>query len=464
MQIIRSLIPAIELLTDNEKFCQDFVNFFMDNNGEEGKVKVLLPVLASLACCSSNTCLPSIVLTREDSMQLLLCLCDRIVKKSSFRSTSASTQRSAISCMFSILVSESFINDQPSTVQVLLQESISPSIWQAFHQSKGEVDMSTQEEWFYNAVCLAAVMGAASAFQGRRDTAVVLDRVTEFLLDLCCDGRLHPPYYSIPMLTMTARDNVSSGGQQPLREEVISIVGGMAFGTMLTLHCNSLRSPFWKQRAASMAIIRLLNTVQSNEKSFYLSSSVPLGCLIALSHFVCCTTPLAALGDDSRIRAIALAISRGLSSSIAVVFSCRCSEDIERRGISSFLTVGLSALLKIISLVPLNTLSPILMDANYSVLRSLLAIISTPKHQKRQQQPFWTDDCGVHTGIEMDDVHVPRQLLALECFLQVSVRTTYWNDGKICDVIIHTLSLALDSPSYAVRRAAGAIQNVWSKS
>jgi hypothetical protein len=55
--------------------------------------------------------------------------------------------------------------------------------------------------------------GAASAFQGRRDTAVVLDRVTEFLLDLCCDGILHPPFYSIPMLTMMVRDNVSNGGQ-----------------------------------------------------------------------------------------------------------------------------------------------------------------------------------------------------------------------------------------------------------
>jgi hypothetical protein len=164
MQIIRSLIPAIELLSDNEKFCQDVVKYFMDNNGEEGKVKVLLPVLASLACCSSNTCLPTIVLTREDSMQLLLCLCDRIVKKSSFQSISASTQRSAVSCLFSILVSESLINDQPSTVQVLLQESISPSIWQAFHQSKGEVDMSTHEEWFYDAVCLAAVMVWISNF------------------------------------------------------------------------------------------------------------------------------------------------------------------------------------------------------------------------------------------------------------------------------------------------------------
>jgi hypothetical protein len=130
--------------------------------------------------------------------------------------------------------------------------------------------------------------------------------------------------------------------------------------------------------------------------------------------------------------------------------------------------VGLSALLKIISLAPLNILSPILMDANYSVLRALLTIVSTPKHQKRQQQqqqhPFWTEDCGVPTGIEMEDVHVPRILLALECFLQVSIRTTYWSDGKIRDAIIHTLSLALDSPSYAVRRAAGAIQNVWSKS
>lgn len=266
------------------------------------------------------------------------------------------------------------------------------------------------------------------------------------------------------MPTTIARDAVSDEGQQMLSESVLSIVGGMAFGTMLTLHCNSLRSPFWKQRAASMAIIRLLNRIHSNEKSSYSSSTVPLGCLIALSHFVCCTTPLAALGDDGQIRAIAHAISRGLSSYIAVVPICRDREDIERRGISSFLTVGLSALLKIISLAPLNTLSLILVDTNYSVLSALLATLSMPKQQKGQQKPFWTADCGVYTRIEMDDDHVPRQLLALECFLQVSIRTTIWKESKIRNAIIHTLSLALDSPSYAVRRAAGVIQNELLKS
>lgn len=291
-----------------------------------------------------------------------------------------------------------------------------------------------------------------------------MDRVTEFLVDLCCDGRPTLPFYSMTMPTTIARDAVSDEGQQILSESVVSIVGGMAFGTMLTLHCNSLRSPFWKQRAASMAVIRLLNTIHSNEKSLYASCRVPLGCLIALSHFVCCTTPLAALGDDDRIRAIAHAISRGVSSYIAVIPECKAGEDIERRGISAFLTVGVSALLKIITLAPLNALSTILLDANYSVLRALLATLSTPKQQKEQQKPFWTEDSGVRTRIEMDDDLVPRQLLALECFLQVSIRTTIWKESKFRNAIIHTLSLALDSPSYAVRRAAGAIQNELSKS
>ena len=66
------LIPAIELLSDNEKFCQDFVIFFMDNNGEQGKVRILLPVLASLACCSSNTCLPSVILSGSTMLFALL--------------------------------------------------------------------------------------------------------------------------------------------------------------------------------------------------------------------------------------------------------------------------------------------------------------------------------------------------------------------------------------------------------
>jgi hypothetical protein len=182
MQIICSLIPAIDLLSDNEQFCQDMVNIFMENNGEEGKVEVLLPVLASLACCSNNTCLPSAVLAREDSIQLLKCLCDRILKKWSFQSARSSTSRNAVSCVFSILASESLRDEQVSTVQVLLQESILPSIWQAFYQSKGEVDLSTQQEWFHDAVCLAAVMVWKTSFALKTGNRYINRLLTSFLM------------------------------------------------------------------------------------------------------------------------------------------------------------------------------------------------------------------------------------------------------------------------------------------
>lgn len=260
--------------------------------------------------------------------------------------------------------------------------------------------------------------------------------------------------------------NINDDGQ-PISEKVISVVGGMAFGTMLTVHCDSLRSPFWKQRAASIAVIELLNVFSASQKSQGSSSNFLLGCLLALSHFVCCTTPLAALGGDDQIQAIAHAISMGLSIYTAAVpssssGSSSSSEDVERKGISSFQTVGLSALLKIVSIAPLSTLPPILLDSHYTVLRVLLATLTTVPRQQHQTLRG-TKDCGVHSMVELEDNQVARQLLALECFLQVSSRTTYWKDGKIRSVIIHRLALALDSPSYAVRNAAGMVQNIWSK-
>jgi hypothetical protein len=90
---------------------------------------------------------------------------------------------------------------------------------------------------------------------------------------------------------------------------------------------------------------------------------------VVLSRFVCSTTCSAALGGDGQIQAIAHAISMGLYIYIAAVpsssgggSSSSSSEEAERKGISSFLTVGLSTLLKIVSVAPLSTLCPYLTE------------------------------------------------------------------------------------------------------
>jgi hypothetical protein len=139
-------------------FCRGIVSVFMDDIADGWKVKVLLPVLATLACCRNNSCLPSIFTRQDDMIRLSLHLCDLILNKNCSATSASTTQRAAISCLFSILVSNVSKDDHPPVPQVLLQESISPSIWKIFHQPGGEVDMSTRVECFYGAVCLAAVM------------------------------------------------------------------------------------------------------------------------------------------------------------------------------------------------------------------------------------------------------------------------------------------------------------------
>lgn len=158
LKILSPLTPCFELLGDNIIFCRDIVSVVVDDIANGWKVKVLLPVLATLTCCRNNSCLPSIFTGQDDMIHLSLYLCDLILNKNCPAASASITRRAAISCLFSILVSNASKDDHPPIPQVLLQETISPSIWKALHQSGGEVNMSTRVECFYDAVCLAAVM------------------------------------------------------------------------------------------------------------------------------------------------------------------------------------------------------------------------------------------------------------------------------------------------------------------
>lgn len=442
LRAISSLIPCFEILCEDKQFCGDLAEIVLNNlpsNSEWNycRIKVVLPILAAVVCSNNKKNQMSIF---RGNKALSLRLCAFALEKT----RTATTRSLAVSCLFAMIASP-IASDLPTLSQILFQDSISPAILKEFQiscQSEEQPSLS----YFQNAVCLAAIVGAASGCRGG-DSGFVADNAVSFLLNLCCRGIVDPPF-------ATARIH----SNEEVSKKELSIIGGMAFGNMLTIQGG--HSPFWKQRAASLALTDLLDTIHASHPrtTRHGESSFLLGCLIALSHFVCCIAPLPALGDDVKMEAIVDAILTGLS--ICTVLPTN-SSPLETNGVTSFLTVGLSALLKLLSDKSMTFWTHISLEVKYTILSVLLKTIVPP------QQEQWNSASGQYfcsSVVELlIDEHVPRQLVAIECLLQVLVQfPSFAKDVKTRSAILSKLAVALDSPSYAIRKASGRARNLWS--
>jgi len=267
-----------------------------------------------------------------------------------------------------------------------------------------------------------------------------------FLLNLCCQGKIDPPF-----------TDARIHSNEEVSKKELSIIGGMAFGNMLTVQGGS---PFWKQRAASLALPDLLDTIHASHPRItrHGESSFLLGCLIALSHFVCCIAPLPALGDDEKMEGIVNAILSGLSIYIAIPTD---STSLETNGVASFLTVGLSALLKLLCDKSMAFWTRMSLEVKYTILNVLLKTIVPPRQEELNSASGQVFSSSVAELLV--DEHVPRQLVAIECLLQVLVQCpSCAKDVKTRSAVLSKLAVALDSPSYAIRKASGRARNLWS--
>jgi len=120
-----------------------------------------------------------------------------------------------------------------------------------------------------------------------------------------------------------------------------------------------------------------------------------------------------------------------------------------QKGVSCFLAVGLSALLKLLSTASTASLAQFAVSKHrLEVLLMIVALETT--RRAHMTNPSMADE-------------VPRQVLALQCLLQVAVRfSTVKRDSHIRSAVLSKLAVAIDSPSYAVRKVAVRVRNIWS--
>jgi hypothetical protein len=157
-----------------------------------------------------------------------------------------------------------------------LRDSLTP-VFKNFIINGGKAEKMVT---FSNAIKVCAIVGGAAACRGGL-SAKSADEVVTFMTDLACTG-----------LANWGSNSTVGGGMGEVTLDRAKAMGGQGFGTMLATEGGG---PFWRQRAASIALPRILLVI--NEASKSTNESLIFGCLCAVGHFAC-TLPLNAIGNE----------------------------------------------------------------------------------------------------------------------------------------------------------------------
>lgn len=150
--------------------------------------------------------------------------------------------------------------------------------------------------------------------------------IVGFFVSWTCSGKSKIPSTSIEV-TIPSQ----------FRKE-ISVLAAQAFGYMISIESGS---PFWKQRSCFIAMTDLLKTCEKNHTDV---DNFSLGAHIAVTHMICCV-PLKAIGEEN-VKKVTQFIIGKLASSI------NCIEGNKKNPEDAFVTIGLGAIMKLLSFVP----------------------------------------------------------------------------------------------------------------
>jgi len=237
----------------------------------------LLPPLSNWDCVKLCVVLPilSIILDNnqvegyEVLSESLVTMAPHLAEFALNRDQDNSARAAAASCMFSI-GAKFQANNNVCLCLHLLRNTICPQIVRCANEIVA-ANMDTSFAYFEDAVKLCALMGSASACNGKVSSKTAVE-VARFLVVMSCEGAATAPSLGISS-PLHIREESNSTDEM----DMLPMITASALGSMFTIEYES---PFWRQRLAHTVLPVILPPINGNGNREMLNSEPVLYSLL----------------------------------------------------------------------------------------------------------------------------------------------------------------------------------------